>query len=65
MKLFKIKNKKNVHYYYVYIKHYIGGLNQYNKTRKPNGAKIYNKLFDDIVIYTEKIYIIITGNGPI
>lgn len=44
---------KNSFYYYV-IQHYYGVPNQCNKTRKQNDIRIENnKLFDDIVIYTE------------
>ena len=33
--------------------HCIGGPNQCSKTRKQNGIRIENKLFDDMVTYTE------------
>lgn len=37
----------------MFIQHYNGDPNQCNKTRKQNYIRIENKLFDDIVIYTE------------
>lgn len=38
----------------MFIQYYIGGLNQCNKTRKQNDIRVKNKLFDDMVIYTER-----------